>query len=86
MELGPAGKVRFPSGPLRILRIDYVVNGCYVDPMAELKRFEMLAPPEWLEMVDDWRRRQKDLPSRAEAIRRLVDLALDYESFREKKR
>ena len=26
-------------------------------------------------MVDDWRRRQKDLPSRAEAIRRLVETA-----------
>jgi len=26
-------------------------------------------------MVDDWRRTQLDLPSRAEAIRRLVELA-----------
>jgi hypothetical protein len=26
-------------------------------------------------MVDDWRRGQTDLPSRAEAIRRLVELA-----------
>jgi hypothetical protein len=25
-------------------------------------------------MVDDWRRQQTDLPSRAEAIRRLVEL------------
>jgi len=29
----------------------------------------------FLRMVDDWRRRQKDLPSRAEAIRRLVESA-----------
>lgn len=26
--------------------------------------------------LDDWRRKQADLPSRAEAIRRLVELAL----------
>jgi hypothetical protein len=26
--------------------------------------------------IDDWRRRQPDLPSRTEAIRRLVDIAL----------
>jgi len=27
-------------------------------------------------MVDDWRRKQGDLPSRSEAIRRLVELGL----------
>lgn len=41
-----------------------------------VKRFEMLAPPEWLKAVDDWRREQADLPTRAEAIRRLVETAL----------
>jgi hypothetical protein len=41
-----------------------------------LKRFEMLAPPEWFARVDDWRRQQPDIPSRADAIRRLVDVAL----------
>jgi hypothetical protein len=30
---------------------------------------------QFLRMVDDWRRSQVDLPSRAEAIRRLVELA-----------
>jgi hypothetical protein len=29
----------------------------------------------FLRMVDDWRRGQVDLPSRAEAIRRMVELA-----------
>ena len=37
--------------------------------------FQMRVSEEFLRLVDDWRRRQKDLPSRAEAIRRLVELA-----------
>jgi hypothetical protein len=32
---------------------------------------------ERLEAVDEWRRKEKDLPSRAEAIRRLVELGLN---------
>jgi len=36
--------------------------------------FQMRVSDEFLRLVDDWRRRQKDLPSRAEAIRRLVEL------------
>jgi hypothetical protein len=39
--------------------------------------FQMRVSPEWLEMIDNWRRQQADIPSRAEAIRRLVDIALD---------
>jgi hypothetical protein len=31
---------------------------------------------ERLEAIDDWRRRQDDLPNRSEAIRRLVELGL----------
>jgi hypothetical protein len=29
-----------------------------------------------LRRIDDWRRQQPDLPSRSEAIRRLIDAAL----------
>jgi hypothetical protein len=29
------------------------------------------------EAIDEWRRKQKDIPSRPEAIRRLVDLAIN---------
>lgn len=36
--------------------------------------FQMRVSGEFLRLVDDWRRGQKDLPSRAEAIRRLVEL------------
>lgn len=41
------------------------------------ERFEMLANPDFLKLVDDWRRSQPDIPPRAEAIRRIVVNALD---------
>jgi hypothetical protein len=37
--------------------------------------FQMRVSEQFLRMVDDWRRTQLDLPSRAEAVRRLVELA-----------
>ena len=37
--------------------------------------FQMRVSEGFLRMVDDWRRGQVDLPSRAEAIRRMVELA-----------
>jgi hypothetical protein len=39
-------------------------------------RFEMVTPPGWMEKIDAWRRSQSDLPTRAEAIRRLVEKGL----------
>jgi hypothetical protein len=39
----------------------------------------MLAPERWLEMVDKWRAQQPGIPSRAEAIRRLVERAISLE-------
>lgn len=39
-------------------------------------RFEMRATHRWIAAVDDWRRKQADIPSRAEAIRQLVLEAL----------
>jgi hypothetical protein len=35
--------------------------------------FQMRVSVQFLRTLDDWRRRQTDLPSRAEAIRRLVE-------------
>lgn len=32
--------------------------------------------PEMARLLDDWRRKQEDLPGRPEAIRRLVELGL----------
>ena len=37
------------------------------------ERFEMRVTKAFLKVVDEWRRKQPDLPSRAEAIRRLVE-------------
>ena len=39
--------------------------------------FQMRVSPEWLGTIDGWRREQEDIPSRAEAIRRLTAIALD---------
>ena len=43
---------------------------------AKTERFEMRLSPEFVARVDEWRRRQADLPSRAEAIRRLAEAGL----------
>ena len=40
------------------------------------ERFEMRFDPETLDQVDTWRRDQPNLPSRAEALRRLVGVGL----------
>jgi metal-responsive CopG/Arc/MetJ family transcriptional regulator len=37
---------------------------------------QMRVSQSFLKSVDSWRRKQEDLPSRSEAIRRLVELAL----------
>ena len=39
----------------------------------------MRVSESFLRMVDDWRRGQIDVPSRAEAIRRMVELAITAE-------
>ena len=48
------------------------------------ERFELRLDPETLNRVDNWRTGQSDLPSRAAAVRRLIDagLALDESKFR----
>lgn len=38
--------------------------------------FQMRVTEDFLRMLDDWRRKQPDLPSRAESIRRLVEQAV----------
>ena len=40
------------------------------------ERFEMRLDPETLKKVDNWRSNQPDLPSRAEAVRRLMEIGL----------
>ena len=43
---------------------------------AKTERFEMRLDQDTLDRVDGWRGRQKDLPSRAEAMRRLIESGL----------
>ena len=43
---------------------------------AKTKRLEMRFPEETLQEIDQWRGRQHDVPSRSEAIRRLIDRGL----------
>jgi hypothetical protein len=43
------------------------------------ERLEMRVDETFLEKVDDWRRKEPDIPPRAEAVRRLVELGLSYD-------
>ena len=43
------------------------------------QRIQLVASANFGRVVDDWRRKQHDLPSRSEAIRRLVQLGLQHE-------
>jgi hypothetical protein len=40
------------------------------------ERFQMRASASFLREIDEWRRQQSDIPTRTEAIRRLVQQAL----------
>lgn len=44
--------------------------------MDAMKPFQMRYDDEWMARIDEWRRKQPDIPSRAEAIRRIVDMVL----------
>jgi hypothetical protein len=41
----------------------------------QTERLQLRVSPSFLRMVDDWRRKQPDIPPRAEAIRRMVAIA-----------
>src|SRR5205807_2315999 len=45
-------------------------------PLANDRVFQMRVSDGFLQSIDDWRRQQPDLPSRAETIRRLVETGL----------
>lgn len=45
--------------------------------MAMTERLEMRLDPSTIERVDNWRREQDDVPSRSEAVRRLMEKGLD---------
>ena len=41
------------------------------------ERLNMVVSPRWVGAVDQWRAQQPGLPNRSEAIRKLVELALN---------
>jgi Arc/MetJ-type ribon-helix-helix transcriptional regulator len=44
----------------------------------ETERIQIVAPSTWVDKIDEWRRAQPGrIPSKSEAIRMLVDLALE---------
>lgn len=47
----------------------------------EWKRIQLLVTPEMVGWIDDWRRQQKDLPDRNEAIRELLRRQLESEGI-----
>jgi metal-responsive CopG/Arc/MetJ family transcriptional regulator len=46
-----------------------------MDSPTNSKRLEIRADQEFLKKLDEWRRKQPDLPNRAEALRRAADQA-----------
>jgi hypothetical protein len=44
--------------------------------MAKYPQIGVRVDPEFLKLIDQWRKKQDDLPGRPEAIRRLVEIGL----------
>ena len=49
--------------------------------MENAETITIRVPREWLDAVHEWRRGQRDIPGRAEAIRRLVDWAIERQAL-----
>lgn len=43
----------------------------------ETERIQIVAPKTWVDRIEEWRRQQPRIPSKSEAIRILVDRALE---------
>jgi hypothetical protein len=56
-----------------------------MDCMVQGKRIEIRPNPELIAAVDEWRRHLPDIPARAEAILRLVEIGLDTAAKRKAK-
>ena len=48
------------------------------------KKFALIVAEDWVHEVDEWRRRQPDLPNFSEAVRRLTEEALDHDEKKKK--
>jgi metal-responsive CopG/Arc/MetJ family transcriptional regulator len=47
---------------------------------SETVRVQIVTSENWLERIDEWRRKQPRIPNRSEAIRVLVDWALERDA------
>ena len=56
-----------------------------LDDATDTERVQIVAPSSWIQRVEEWRRNQARIPSRSEAIRILVDLALEREAKKERR-
>lgn len=56
--------------------VDYLMP-TKLDEDFETERVPLVAPRSWIRRVDEWRRTQNKIPSRADAIRQLVDAGLE---------
>jgi metal-responsive CopG/Arc/MetJ family transcriptional regulator len=56
------------------------------DADGQSERLQMRVSRRFIRAVDDWRRHQPDIPSRSEAIRRLVEKSLEAEGEAPQKR
>jgi metal-responsive CopG/Arc/MetJ family transcriptional regulator len=54
--------------------------------MSQYPQINVRVDEEFLKRLDDWRRKQPDLPGRPEAIRRIVDQALAQREPKTRKR
>jgi len=43
----------------------------------ESQRLHLMVPTSLTKKIDDWRRREPDLPNLSEAIRRLIELGIE---------
>jgi metal-responsive CopG/Arc/MetJ family transcriptional regulator len=55
-----------------------------LDQNSDSEKFLLVAPTALLARVDEWRRKQPDIPNRSEAMRRLMALALDADDKRKR--
>lgn len=55
-----------------------------IEPEGEhaTERKQIVATPRWVARIDEWRRRQPRIPTWSEAVRILVERALDAEEKR----
>jgi hypothetical protein len=50
------------------------------------ERLNMVVPPAWLARIESWRAQQRPIPTLSEAVRELVDQALDAAESRSRKK